>query len=132
MFRAWALKESLRLIFTMEYNQAKEELDKWITWAQRCRIMPFVKLQKKIKRHYDAILASIRCELSNARIEATNNKIKLVIRMAYGFRNTRNMLNTVLLKCDCTRSGYPGKRRKMLPRLLPTPPHKLQKPPKMQ
>ena len=31
--------------------------------------------------------------MSNARIEATNNKIKLIIRKAYGFRNIQNMLD---------------------------------------
>lgn len=112
LFRARALKESLRLIFTMEYEQAKAELDKWIGWARRCRIKPFVELQKKIRRHYDAILASIRYGLSNARIEATNNKIKLVIRMAYGFRNTRNMLDMVLLKCGCYKVMLPWEKVK--------------------
>ena len=36
------------------------------------------------------ILATAKHKLSNARIEATNNKIKLIIRRAYGFRNTDN------------------------------------------
>lgn len=107
LFRARNLKESLRIIFSMEYEQAKEELDRWIGWARRCRIKAFVELQKKIRRHYDAILASIRYGLSNARIEATNNKIKLVIRMAYGFRNTKNMLDMVILKCGCYKVPLP-------------------------
>ena len=96
----------------MEYEQAKGELDKWIAWARRCRIKAFVELQKKIKRHYDAILASIRYGLSNARIEATNNKIKLVIRMAYGFRNTKNMLDMVMLKCGCYKVSLPWEKEK--------------------
>ena len=112
LFRARALKESLRLIFSMDYGQAKDELDKWIIWARRCRIKPFVELQKKIVRHYDAILASIKYGLSNARIEATNNKIKLVIRMAYGFRNTRNMLDMVMLKCGCYKVPLPWEKTK--------------------
>ena len=112
LYRARALKESLRVIFSMEYEQAKEELDKWLVWASRCRIKPFVELQKKIRRHYDAILSSIRFGLSNARIEATNNKIKLVIRMAYGFRNTRNMLDMVMLKCGCYKVSLPWEKEK--------------------
>ena len=112
LYRARALKESLRVIFSMKYEQAKEELDKWLVWASRCRIKPFVELQKKIRRHYDAILSSIRFGLSNARIEATNNKIKLVIRMAYGFRNTRNMLDMVMLKCGCYKVSLPWEKEK--------------------
>jgi hypothetical protein len=38
--------------------------------------------------------------LSNARIEAVNNKIKLTIRMAYGFRNINNMIDMIMLRCS--------------------------------
>ena len=37
-------------------------------------------------RHKAHILNAIRFGISNARIEATNNKIKLIIRKPYGFR----------------------------------------------
>ncbi len=43
---------------------------------------------------------TIRLGMSNARIEATNNKIKLIIRKAYGFRNIQNMLDMVYLVCS--------------------------------
>ena len=42
----------------------------------------------------------IRLGPSNARIEATNNKIKLIIRKAYGFRNIQNMMDMVYLVCS--------------------------------
>jgi transposase len=60
---------------------AKAELEGWISWARRYRIPRFVELQKKIRRHFDAILSTIKHGLSNARIEAVNNKIKLTVRM---------------------------------------------------
>lgn len=107
LYRARCLKESLRVIFSMEYEQAKYELGRWLSWAQRCRIPAFMELRRKILRHYDGILASIRYGLSNARIEAINNKIKLVIRMAYGFRNMRNMLDMIKLKCGCYTVNLP-------------------------
>lgn len=101
LYRAYLLKEKLRLIFhCRDVSTAKEELDSWIKWAQHCRIDVYVELQRKIRRHYDAILASIEHHLSNARIEAINNKIKLSIRMAYGFRNIDNMLALIMLRCS--------------------------------
>ncbi|MBR3517013.1 MAG: transposase, partial [Lachnospiraceae bacterium] len=33
-------------------------------------------------------------------MEATNNKIKLIIRKAYGFRNIQNRLDMVYLVCS--------------------------------
>lgn len=110
LFRARSLKEALRTIFSMDYTQAKVELDKWLGWAQRSRLEPFRELRKKILRHYDGILASIKYGLSNARIEAIDNKIKLVIRKAYGFRNIQNMLDMIRLKCGCFAVSLPWER----------------------
>ncbi|WP_080554372.1 transposase [Ligilactobacillus ruminis] len=61
----------------------------------------------KIKRHEGAILNTIRYGLTNARIEAINNKIKLSIRMAYGFRNIDNMMAMIMLRCSGMRVELP-------------------------
>ena len=51
--------------------------------------------QKKICRHTEAILSTIKHGLSNARY-----KIKLTIRMGYGFRNIDNLIALVMLRCS--------------------------------
>ena len=76
---------------------------------RHCRIESFVKLQRKIMRHKDHILNTIRYGLSNARIEATNNKIKLLIRQAYGFRDVDNMIDMVLLYCSNLKIPLPNR-----------------------
>ena len=53
---------------------------------------------------------TIRLSMSNARIEATNNKIKLIIRKAYGFRNITNMLDMVYLVCSNLRIPLPNRK----------------------
>ena len=58
LYRAYLLKERLRLVFKYTYDGAGDELDRWLAWAQRCRIKEFVELGKKIKRHKVAILAT--------------------------------------------------------------------------
>ena len=50
--------------------------------------------------------------MSNARIEATNNKIKLIIRKAYDFRNIQNMPDMVYLVCSDLRVPLPNRRLK--------------------
>ena len=59
------LKEGLRTIFAMPYAAAVEAIDRWISWARRCRIPSFVKLQKSIVKHKARILAAIEHNLSN-------------------------------------------------------------------
>ena len=110
LYRAYLLKEQLRSILKMDdVDAAEEELIKWVKWARHCRIASFVKLQRKIMRHKDHILNTIRYGLSNARIEATNNKIKLLIRQAYGFRDVDNMIDMVLLYCSNLRIPLPNR-----------------------
>lgn len=58
------------------------------------------------------ILNTIRLGMSNARIEATNNKIKLIIRKAYGFRNIQNMLDMVYLVCSDLKVPLPNRKPK--------------------
>ena len=48
LYRAYLLKEGLRLIFAMPHAAAAEALDRWISWARRCRIPAFVRLQKTV------------------------------------------------------------------------------------
>lgn len=51
----------------------------------------------KIMRNSDNILNTLRSGLSNARLEASNNKIKLLVRRSYGFRNRQSMFAYVKL-----------------------------------
>ena len=78
----------------------EEALKKLLSWACRCRIPEFVELNKKIRRHRYSILNTMKYGLSNARIEALNNKIKLIIRRSYGFRNTDNLISMIKLVCS--------------------------------
>jgi len=110
LYRAYLLKEGLRSVFRYTREEAVVELNRWLVWAQRCRIPEFVELGQKIKRHKIAILASIHHELSNARVEAINNKIKVTIRMGYGYRNIDNMLALVRLKCGDYDIKLPGRK----------------------
>jgi transposase len=108
-YRAYLLKEGLRTVFKCDAQGAAEELKRWLAWAQRCRIPDFVNLGRKIKRHNEAILSTITHELSNARIEAVNNKIKVTIRMGYGFRNIDNLIALVKLKSGDYNIVLPGR-----------------------
>jgi len=51
LYRAYLLKEGLRLVFKYSYDVAVRELDVWFGWVQRCRIKEFILLREKVKRH---------------------------------------------------------------------------------
>ena len=113
LYRAYRMKETLRLLLKIkDVDEAEAELKRWLWWASHSRIAAFKNLYLKIKRHKDHILNAIRLGMSNARIEATNNKIKLIIRKAYGFRNIQNMLDMVYLVCSNLRVPLPNRKPK--------------------
>nr|WP_241249146.1 ISL3 family transposase [Agrococcus sp. KRD186] len=109
LHRAYLLKEGLRVVFQLPYSQAVEALDRWISWARRCRIPAFVKLQKRIVKHRARILAAIEHKLSNGLIESTNTKIRLITRMAYGFKSPEALIALALLNLGGHRPALPGR-----------------------
>ena len=109
LYRAYRLKEELRLILKMPLEPARDCLKKWYWRASHSRIEPMKELARKIKRHTGNILNTIEHGLSNARIEATNNTIKLCIRRAYGFRNVENLIPFVMLVCSKVQIPLPNR-----------------------
>ena len=67
--------------------------------ASRSRIPEIVELSKKIQRRRPDILRTIRLGYSNARLEASDNRIKVTIRMAYGFHHVNNLIALIMLRC---------------------------------
>ncbi|MDM8275532.1 transposase [Enorma phocaeensis] len=65
----------------------------------RTRIDKVKKLSKKVKRHKEAIVRAVGLGISNARVEAINNKIKLTVRMGYGFQNINSLMMLVMRRC---------------------------------
>ena len=109
LHRAYLLKEGLRLVFRLPYDEATEALEVWIGWARRCRIPAFVDLQRRIVKHQASILAAIEHGLSNGRIESVNTKIRLITRIAFGFRSPDALIALAMLNLGGHRPALPGR-----------------------
>ena len=70
LHRAYLLKEGLRFAFVLKGQAGKDALDRWISWARRCRIPAFVELQRRIVKHRAAIDAALDHGLSQGLIES--------------------------------------------------------------
>jgi transposase len=110
LHRAYLLKEGLRLVFQLGNDEAPAALDAWIGWARRSRIPAFVELQKRIVKHKAAILAAIEHGLSNGRIESVNTKIRLITRIAFGFRSPEALIALAMLNLGGHRPVLPGRK----------------------
>ena len=110
LHRAYLLKEGLRTVFALKGDAGKQALDQWISWARRCRIPAFVKLQRAIVRHRAAIDATLDHGLSNALIESTNTKIRLLTRIAFGFHNPEALIALAMLALGHQPPALPGRQ----------------------
>ena len=116
LYRAYLLKEQLRVIIRQKGVLALTMLEDWLSWAARSRILAFVELGKKVRRHLAGIEAAMLHNLSNALIESTNTKLRVLHRMAFGFREPEHLVALALLD----RGGYcpdlPGRLRRQASR----------------
>ena len=104
-----------RLPGSRRLRAAAELLDDWMHRAAYCKIAKVVAVEKKVRRRRDDIIAAVELGIGNGRVEAVNNKIKVTVRMGYGFRNTDNLVALLMLRCgDCQPQlpGRPVKARK--------------------
>lgn len=109
LHRAYLLKEGLRTVFAVGGEDGIAGLTRWLAWAQRCRIPEFVRLGRKVRRQLEAIQASLRRGLSNALLEATNTKIRLLTRIAFGFRKPESLIALAMLALGGHRPHLPGR-----------------------
>jgi transposase len=110
LWRAYLLKEGLRYVFAVKGDEGKQALDLWIDWAGRSQLPAFEKLQRKIVHHRAAIDAALDCGLSNALIESTNTKIRLLTRIAFGFHGPAPLIALAMLALGGHPPHLPGRR----------------------
>ena len=101
VWRAYTLKEAVRGIFAPGLTPADVEVltDRLLSRLARSRLEPFIRLGKTIRKHRDGILAAIRLGINQGRTEALNNKVRLIVRRAYGFHSAKAALALVMLTC---------------------------------
>lgn len=109
LHRAYLLKEGLRLVFALKGDAGKDALDRWISWARRCRIPAFVELQRRIITHRPAIDAALEHGLSQGLIESTNTKIRVLTRIAFGFRSPDALIALAMLALGGHQPALPGR-----------------------
>ena len=85
---AYYLKEDLKEIWNQTNKQAASDvLDEWIRQALDSKIQPMVKMATTLRAYKPYILAWYDYPITNGPIEGINNKVKVLKRQMYGYRN---------------------------------------------
>ena len=86
--QVYLLKEYLKRLWQYKYPKAAENfLNYWCELAEQTESELLIKFTKMLKRHAYGILNHCRFPINNARLEGINNKIKVIKRIAYGYRD---------------------------------------------
>lgn len=90
--RAYLLKEYFQLFWNYDSpTWAGKFLDQWCADAMRSRIEPMKKFARTLREHRELLLNYFRArkQFSSGIVEGLNNKAKVTMRKAYGFRTFR-------------------------------------------
>jgi len=88
LFKAYYLKEDIDQIW-MQPNkkEAEKQLQYWCNRAKESKLPAMVRCANSLLSHRTGILAWYDAKVTNAILEGTNNKIKVLKRKAYGYRD---------------------------------------------
>ncbi|MGH9197522.1 MAG: ISL3 family transposase, partial [Acidimicrobiia bacterium] len=104
LLTVYVLKDDLKQLWDYSYVGAARRF--WKQWYRRAiysRIEPLKKFARNLQRYLDGILAHCRWPLHTSLLEGINNKIKVIKRMAYGFRDDQYFFLKI-------RQAFPGIR----------------------
>lgn len=101
----YVLKDALKEVWYAP--SVREGWRRWRTWlrhAQESGLAPLQRFARNLQRYARGILASARFHMHTSLLEGVNNRIKVIKRMAYGFRD----IDYFFLKI---KAAFPGKMR---------------------
>jgi transposase len=101
----YVLKDDLKHLWDYVYEgSARRFWEQWYSRAMHSRIEPLKKFARRLKEYLPGIIAHCRWPLHTSLLEGINNKIKVIKRMAYGYRDD----DYFFLKI---RAAFPGNTR---------------------
>ncbi len=105
LMTVYVLKDDLKHLWNYSYRGAAMRFWKhWYSRAIRSRIEPLKRFARRLKEYLPGILSHCRWPLHTSLLEGINNKIKVIKRMAYGYRDDEYFF----LKIRQAFPGIPG------------------------
>lgn len=97
---AWELMWSFRRIYAAsDRAEGQRRLRSWHADVEESGLRPFAVAAAMILKWEEGVLAYFNSRLTNAYAEGATNKIKVIKRTSYGFRNFVNFRRRVLVAC---------------------------------
>jgi transposase len=99
------MKDDLKALWSYRHTgYAQRFWKQWYSRAIRSRITPLKAFAEGLKAYLPGILSHCQWPLGTNLVEGINNKIKVIKRMAYGYRDDAYFFLKI-------RAAFPGNRR---------------------
>lgn len=109
--KAVLLRESFSAFYEAETaEEAESVLMEWLKQCKESRLLPFSKLARRLLRWKEGILAYFVHRITNGISEGINNKIKVIKRRSYGFKDMEYFFLKILMS-----TGFIPKMREAYP-----------------
>ena len=105
LMTVYLLKDQLKeLWYAPSEAEAKQRWEDWFGMAMSSDLAPLQQYARRLAGYVDGIISSALYRMNTSVLEGMNNKIKVIKRMAYGYRDN----NYFFLKI---KAAFPGKMR---------------------
>lgn len=92
----YAMKEEMDCIYKMhDEKEAKIAWEKWFSGALASQIPALVKFANNKHKRLEGLIAHAKYPITTGKVEGTNNKIKVLKRIAYGYRDEEYFFNLI-------------------------------------
>jgi len=101
--RAFRIQGTLHEIFHSAQSAVPAEpllVDKWYSWARRCRLEPIKAVAKILKDYWPSVLNAFDSRLTNGHVEGVNSLIQTAKARARGYGTAKHLINIAYLVAD--------------------------------
>ena len=103
--KVYLLKSALKeLWFAPNIREGQRRWREWFRMALDSELAPAIQFATRLRKYLRGILASAIFPMNTSILEGVNNKIKVIKRMAYGFRDSAYFFLKI-------KAAFPGKAR---------------------
>ena len=101
----YLLKTELKEIwFAPSVREGARRWKRWMRLALESEIAPLIQFAKRLRKYVRGIIASAIYPMNSSILEGVNNRIKVIKRMAYGFRDSAYFFLKI-------KDAFPGRPR---------------------
>ncbi len=105
LMTVYLLKDQLKeLWYAPSEAEARRRWEEWLELAMSSGLAPVQQFARRLKGYIEGIIASAIYRMNTSVLEGMNNKIKVIKRMAYGYRDNGYFFLKI-------KAAFPGKAR---------------------